>query len=102
MGTQIPTNRNPKQKREGGELRTRQTLKENQVGRTEKKYLRAKQNYLQPGLVRVSCAGVGLSYGCPSEVAAVPEAARGKIVPGIILRFLRKFSEFLPGSQIPR
>ena len=53
MGTQIPTNRNPKQKREGGELRTRQTLKENQVGRTEKKYLRAKQNYLQPGLVRV-------------------------------------------------
>ena len=42
-----------KKQREGGELRTRQTLKENQVGRTEKKYLRAKQNYLQPGLVRV-------------------------------------------------
>ena len=43
----------PQKKQEGGELRTRQTLKENQVGRTEKKYLRAKQNYLQPGLVRV-------------------------------------------------
>ena len=41
------------QKTKGGELRTRQTLKENQVGRTEKKHLRAKQNYLQPGLVRV-------------------------------------------------
>ena len=52
MGTQIPTNRTPK-KREGGELRTRQTLKENHVGRTEKKYVRGKQNYLQPGLVRV-------------------------------------------------
>ena len=44
---------NQKRQREGGELRTRQTLKENQVARTEKKYLRAKQNYLQPGLVRV-------------------------------------------------
>ena len=45
---------------------------------------------------------VGSGYGCPSEAPAVLEAARGKIAPGMLLRSFGKFSEFLPGSQIPR